>query len=88
MNQINLPLTPLAAASGPDPLARLLPDLFFSRVETSPDSVAAVFEGRSLTYREMADQVEAMARGLVAARVPPRFERRQWPQHNQCMRPN
>ncbi len=71
MNQINLPLTPMAAGSGPEPLARLLPDLFFSRVETSPDSVAAVFEGRSLTYREMADKVEAMARGLVAAGVKP-----------------
>jgi non-ribosomal peptide synthetase-like protein len=71
MNQINLPLTPKAVAGGPEPSARLLPDLFFSRAETSPESVAAVFEGRALTYREMARTVEAMARGLAAAGVKP-----------------
>jgi len=71
MHQINLPLAPTAAASGPEPLARLLPDLFFSRAKSSPDSIAAVFEGRALTYRDMADKVEAMARGLVAAGVKP-----------------
>jgi len=71
MNQINLPLTPQVDPTGPEPSARLLPELFFSRAETSPDSIAAVFEGRSLTYREMAGHVEAMARGLVAAGVKP-----------------
>lgn len=65
MNQINQPLTL------PEPAARLLPDIFFSRAEKSPDSIAAIFEGTSLTYREMADKVEAMARGLVAAGVKP-----------------
>jgi len=71
MNQIKLPLTPMADPAGPEPFARLLPDLFFSRANIAPDSVAAVFEGRALTYREMADRVEAMARGLVAAGVKP-----------------
>jgi non-ribosomal peptide synthetase-like protein len=71
MNQINLPLNPKPPSAGSEPSARLLPDLFFSRVQTSPDSVAAVFEGRSLTYREMAAQIEDMARGLVAAGVKP-----------------
>ena len=71
MNQIDLPLTPKADPAGPAPSARLLPDLFFSRAETAPDSVAAVFEGRALTYGEMAPRVEAMARGLVAAGVKP-----------------
>jgi non-ribosomal peptide synthetase-like protein len=71
MNQINLPSTPKADPAGPEPSARLLPDLFFSRAAIVPDSVAAVFEGQALTYREMAERVEAMARGLVAAGVKP-----------------
>jgi non-ribosomal peptide synthetase-like protein len=71
MNQIDLPLSSKAASSGPEPSARLLSDLFFSRAESAPDSVAAIFGERATTYRQMADQVEAMARGLVAAGVKP-----------------
>ena len=71
MNQIDPPLSSRAAADAPEPSARLLSDLFFSRAESSPDSVAAIFGERALTYRQMADQVEAMARGLVASGVRP-----------------
>jgi non-ribosomal peptide synthetase-like protein len=71
MNQIDLPLSSQAGPAGPEPSARLLPDLFFSRADSAPDRIAAVFEGRALTYREMAGKVEAMARGLVAAGVKP-----------------
>jgi non-ribosomal peptide synthetase-like protein len=71
MNQIDPPFSAKAAADAPEPSARLLSDLFFSRAESSPDSVAAIFGERSLTYAQMAAQVEAMARGLVAAGVRP-----------------
>ena len=71
MNQIDPPMSSKAAADGPELSARLLSDLFFSRAESSPDSIAAVFGENALTYRQMADGVEAMARGLVAAGVKP-----------------
>src|SRR5579859_716185 len=54
-----------------EPSERLLSDLFFGRAKSSPDSIAAIFGDRSLTYAEMAEGVEAMARGLVAAGVRP-----------------
>jgi len=71
MNQIDLPLSSKAAPTGPEPAVRLLSDLFFSRAEMSPDAIAAQFEGESLTYRQMAGRVEAMARGLVASGIRP-----------------
>ncbi len=49
--------------------ARSFPELFDLRVTTSPDAVAVEYGSTSLTYRELDERAEQVARGLLAAGV-------------------
>ncbi|WP_217241535.1 amino acid adenylation domain-containing protein, partial [Streptomyces sp. AC555_RSS877] len=48
-----------------------LPELFAVQVARAPDAVAVVFEGRSLTYREVDARANRLARLLVSGGVGP-----------------
>ncbi|MDV6277719.1 amino acid adenylation domain-containing protein [Rhodococcus erythropolis] len=48
-----------------------LASLFDVRVASAPDAVAVVFEGQSLTYRELSDRVNKLARKLIDDGVGP-----------------
>ncbi|WP_344423585.1 amino acid adenylation domain-containing protein, partial [Amycolatopsis minnesotensis] len=50
---------------------RTLPELFADQVRRSPDAAAVVFEGRSVTYRELDERANRIANRLVAAGVRP-----------------
>ncbi|NKR94815.1 amino acid adenylation domain-containing protein [Rhodococcus hoagii] len=58
------------ATSQPVPDATLV-DLFEAQVARTPDAVAVVFEGESLTYAEFASRVRRTARLLIAEGVGP-----------------
>ncbi|WP_037178201.1 non-ribosomal peptide synthetase, partial [Rhodococcus sp. UNC363MFTsu5.1] len=49
----------------------LLLDAFDRQVAVSPDAVAVTYEGESLTYAELADRVNRLARLLIAQGVGP-----------------
>ncbi|MEK7326257.1 MAG: AMP-binding protein, partial [Chloroflexota bacterium] len=57
------------AADYPDD--KCLHQLFKSQVERTPDSVAVVFEGRSLTYRELNERANQLAGHLSGLGVKP-----------------
>ncbi len=63
MNQIPLSMTPEPVAN---PADGTLIDLFTARVAASPNQIAAIFEDQSLTYGDMGQRVDALARGLTA----------------------
>lgn len=44
---------------------RCLPDLFAEQVERSPDAIAIRFEGESLTYAQLSEQSNRLARVLI-----------------------
>ncbi|GAA1851467.1 class I adenylate-forming enzyme family protein [Pseudonocardia ailaonensis] len=46
-------------------------DVLARAVREAPDRAAVVFPDESVTYRELADRVESMARGLIATGVRP-----------------
>jgi nonribosomal peptide synthetase DhbF len=46
-----------------------LPDLFAAQVDRSPDALAVVCDGVELTYRELADRVDGLARVLCGRGV-------------------
>ncbi|WP_439383761.1 amino acid adenylation domain-containing protein [Amycolatopsis lexingtonensis] len=55
----------LIAAAGPVQLPdATLPDLFAAQVERTPDALAVVCDGVELTYRQLADRVDGLARVL------------------------
>ncbi|MBU4617796.1 AMP-binding protein, partial [Rhodococcus sp. GG48] len=58
------------ATSRPVPDATLV-DLFEAQVARTPDAVAVVFEGESLSYAEFASRVRRTARLLIAEGVGP-----------------
>ncbi len=47
-------------------------DLFDERVHRAPDAVAAIHDGTSISYAELRDRAEHVARALVQAGVEPR----------------
>ncbi|WP_417715339.1 non-ribosomal peptide synthase/polyketide synthase, partial [Rhodococcus daqingensis] len=49
----------------------LLLDAFAAQVVASPDATAVVFEGESLTYAELSDRVNRLARFLISEGVGP-----------------
>ncbi|MFC8042751.1 amino acid adenylation domain-containing protein [Nocardia sp. NPDC057353] len=56
----------VSRACPPPPAPRLLPELFETGL---PDAAAVVFEGRTLTYRELNERANRLARLLIAAGV-------------------
>ncbi|MBD0321793.1 MAG: amino acid adenylation domain-containing protein, partial [Aldersonia sp.] len=60
-----------AGQGGIDAGAKTLGGLFADRAELSPDAVAVVYEGDTLTYGEFAARVNRLARYLVSAGVRP-----------------
>src|SRR5690606_1242891 len=57
------------ARGGDGPVS--LPGVFVEQVRRSPDAVAVVFEGESLTYGEFASRVNRLARHLISLGVGP-----------------
>jgi len=57
--------------AGPAPSWRLLTDPFDEWVARTPDAPAVVGDGQQLSYRELADRADALARRLRALRVGP-----------------
>ncbi|WP_290049796.1 non-ribosomal peptide synthetase [Amycolatopsis solani] len=57
-------LTAARAAAPVELPAATLPDLFAAQVERTPDALAVVCDGVELTYRELADRVDGLARVL------------------------
>ncbi|MES1243277.1 MAG: amino acid adenylation domain-containing protein, partial [Acidobacteriota bacterium] len=54
-----------------EPVDALVPELFRRQAERTPDAVAVRQDGATVTYRELAETVERLARGLRALDVGP-----------------
>ncbi|MFC5663712.1 amino acid adenylation domain-containing protein, partial [Kitasatospora misakiensis] len=65
-----LPEEPEPAEAGPAAPA-LTPELFAARAAATPDATAVVVDGAAVSYRELAERAERIARQLVAEGVRP-----------------